>query len=163
MKTLKWLDENFEQSVSIVLMSAMTVILFIQVVMRRVFSSSLTWSEELARYMFIWLIYFGISYGAKIRKHIKIEAFLDIFPKKVRPCIVILGDVLFLVFALFIIYTSFQWVQRQIMLHQRSPALHVPMWVIYAAPFVGFILTAFRQVQTIAFRVKELKKGGTNG
>ncbi|MDR3284175.1 MAG: TRAP transporter small permease [Treponema sp.] len=168
MKILKWLDDNFEQTVSIALMSLMTVIMFIQVIMRYVFSNSLSWSEELARYMFIWLVYFGISYGAKIRKHIKIEAFLGVFPKKARPYIEVLGDVLFFLFAIFIIYTSFQWVQRQIMLKQRSPALHIPMWIVYAAPFVGFMLCAFRQVQAIIFRVKTLrvkalKTGGENG
>jgi TRAP-type C4-dicarboxylate transport system permease small subunit len=156
MKALKWLNENFEQSISIILMSLMTIVIFAQVVMRRGFSNSLTWSEELARYLFIWLIYFGISYGAKIRKHIKIEAFLGFFPKKLRPYIEILGDVLFFAFAVFIIYTSFIWVQRQIKLNQASAALHVPMWMIYAAPFVGFTLTAFRQIQTIVFRVKAI-------
>jgi TRAP-type C4-dicarboxylate transport system permease small subunit len=156
MKALKWLNENFEQTISIILMSFMTIIMFVQVVMRRGFSNSLSWSEELARYLFIWLIYFGISYGAKIRKHIKIEAFLGFFPKKIRPYIEILGDVLFFVFSLFIIYTSFIWVQRQIKLNQLSVALHVPMWMIYAAPLVGFTLTAFRQIQTIIFRVKAI-------
>jgi TRAP-type C4-dicarboxylate transport system permease small subunit len=162
MKALKWLDENFEQSVSIVLMSLMTIIIFVQVIMRRVFSSSLTWSEELARYLFIWLIYLGISYGAKIKKHIKIEAFLGIFPKKARPFIEILGDVLFFVFSVFIMYTSFVWVQRQIKLHQASAALHIPMWLVYAAPFVGFTLAAFRQIQTIIFRIKNIKEGGND-
>jgi len=157
MKILRWLNEKFEMSICVVLMSLMTIIMFIQVVARRVFSHSLSWSEELARYLFLWLIYLGISYGAKIMKHIKIEAFLAVFPKKVRPYIVILGDILFFGFAVFIIYTSFVWVQRQIMLGQLSPALHVPMWVIYASPFVGFTMTAFRQVQTIIYRVKQLK------
>jgi len=162
MKVLRWLDEKLEMSVCVVLMSAMTTIMFIQVVARRVFSHSLTWSEELARYLFLWLIYLAISYGAKIMKHIKIEAFLAVFPKKLRPCIIILGDILFFVFAVFIIYTSFVWVQRQIKLGQLSPALHVPMWVIYAAPFTGFTLTAIRQIQTLAYRFKQLKEGGQN-
>jgi TRAP-type C4-dicarboxylate transport system permease small subunit len=156
MKALKWLNENFEQSISIILMSLMTIIIFVQVIMRRVFSNSLTWSEELARYLFVWLIYFGISYGAKIRRHIKIEAFLGLFPKKLRPYIEILGDVLFFAFAIFIMYTSLIWVQRQVKLNQASAALHVPMWIVYAAPFAGFTLTAFRQIQTIIFRIKAI-------
>jgi TRAP-type C4-dicarboxylate transport system permease small subunit len=159
MKFIKWLDEKFELTLCVVLMSLMTIVMFVQVVARRVFSSSLSWSEELARYLFLWLIYLGISYGAKTMKHIKIEAFLGVFPKKARPFIVILGDVLFFVFAVFIIYTSFIWVQRQIMLGQLSPALHVPMWVIYASPFVGYVLTTIRQIQTLIWRIKQLKQG----
>jgi TRAP-type C4-dicarboxylate transport system permease small subunit len=163
MKILKWLDNYFEITICITLMSFMTLLLFVQVIMRRVFSQSLYWSEELARYVFIWLIYFGISYGTKIIKHIRIEAFLGIFPQKIRPYIVILGDLLFLVFAVFIIFTSFDLIQKQLMLKQESPAIHMPMAVVYAAPFVGFTLTAIRQIQTILFRIKELRKEAAHG
>lgn len=156
MKLLKWLDQNFEKYISIALMTMMTVIIFVQVIMRRVFSNSLSWSEELARYMFIWLIYFGISYGAKTRKHIKIEALMGIFPSKARPVVEIIGDFMFLGFSLYIAYTSFVLVQKQIGLGQTSPALQIPMAVIYAAPMVGFALTAVRQVQTILYRVQVL-------
>jgi TRAP-type C4-dicarboxylate transport system permease small subunit len=142
----------------------MSILLFIQVVMRRVFGNSLTWSEELARYIFIWLIYFGISYGAKAMKHIKIEAFLAVFPRRIRPLVKILGALLFLVFALFIIYTAFELVQKQIKLKQRSPAMHVPMWVVYSAPLCGFILTSIRQIQVIILHIRSLKEEEeTNG
>lgn len=158
MKLLKWLDDYFEITICIALMSFMTVLLFVQVIMRRVFSQSLYWSEELARYVFIWLVYFGISYGAKIMKHIRIDAFLGIFPKKSRPFIVILGDLLFLAFAVFIIFTSSDIVNKQMLLNQRSPAIHMPIALVYAAPLAGFILTTIRQIQTIIFRVKTLRK-----
>lgn len=160
LKILKVLDEKLEFYVGIFLMSLMTIIIFIQVIMRYVMRNSLVWSEELARYLFIWLIYIGISYGAKIMKHIKIEAALGLFQKKVRPIIVIIGEVLFLGFSLFIVYTGFILVQRQIGLGQKSPAMFMPMWIIYAAPMVGFTLTSIRQIQTIIYRVNKLKQGG---
>jgi len=157
---LKWIDEKLELYLCILLMSLMTIIIFIQVIMRHVVHNSLVWSEELARYLFIWLIYLGISYGAKIMKHIKIEAALRLFPKAVRPYIVIIGDILFLGFSLFITLTSFTVVEKQINLGQASPAMHIPMWIIYAAPMVGFALTSIRQVQTILYRTTKLREGG---
>lgn len=156
-KIAKWLNENLEIYISIILISSMTMLIFIQVVMRYVFKNSLSWSEELARYMFVWLIYLSISYGAKIRKHIKIEAFMKMFPEKGRKYIVIMGDCLFLIFAIIIVITSSELVQKQIMLGQTSPALHIPMAFIYAAPMVGFAMTAFRQIQTIYYRIQVLK------
>lgn len=60
-KLIHWLDEYLEISLCVALMSVMTVVIFVQVVMRYVFHNSLTWSEEFARYCFIWLIYLGIS------------------------------------------------------------------------------------------------------
>ena len=163
MKILKWLDENFERTINIFLLSAMTIILFIQVIMRRVFNNSLFWSEELARFIFVWIVYIGISHGAKLRRHIKIEAFLMMFPKKARPFIEILGDLLFFAFAIFVIFTSWRWIDLQLMLGQRSPALKIPIWLLFAAPFTGFILTAFRQIQTIIFRIKSIKQGDADG
>lgn len=157
MKALKWLDEKFEISICIVLMTLMTILIFVQVIMRYVFQSSLIWSEELARYMFIWLIYIGISYGAKIMRHIKIEAALGLFPKAAHPFVIIIGDILFLAFAVFIAMLSYELVMKQIALGQRSPAMQIPIAYVYAAPMVGFALTAFRQIQTLIFRAKELR------
>ncbi|MBU3182268.1 TRAP transporter small permease [Clostridium psychrophilum] len=138
----------------------MTILVFVQVIMRYVMGNSLVWSEELARYLFIWLIYIGISYGAKIMKHIKIDASLKLFPLKIRPVTVIVGDTLFLVFSLFITFSAFLVVQKEITLGQTSPAMQLPMWIIYAAPMIGFALTSIRQVQTIIYRVHKLRKGG---
>lgn len=159
MKILKALDEKFELYICIVLMSLMAVLIFFQVIMRYVFKNSLVWSEELARYFFIWLVYFGISYGARIRKHIKIEASLKLFPQKARPIVVIIGDVLFLAFAVFIVYSGAGLVQKQMMLNQLSPAMHVPMWFLYSAPVVGFFFSAIRQIQAIIYRIGLLKRG----
>lgn len=158
MKLLKLIDDKFEMAICVTLMSIMSVLLFVQVIMRYVVGQSLSWSEELARYIFIWLIYLGISYGAKIMKHIKIEAALAAFPERLRPYVVILGDIIFLCFALYICYAGHNMVVRQMRLGQTSPAMGMPMWILYAAPMVGFGLTAIRQLQTIIHRVRTFGK-----
>lgn len=153
MKLVRWLDEYAEISICVALMSAMTLLLAVQVFMRYIMGASLSWSEELARYFFIWLIYLGISYGAREMRHIKIDAALKLFPRSARHWVVILGDLLFLAFALYVVWTSWAVIERQLMLGQASPAIGVPMWVVYAAPFVGFALTTLRQVQSIRWRL----------
>lgn len=158
MKALKWLDDYFEISICVVLMAAMTLLIFVQVIMRYVFSNSLSWSEELARYIFIWLIYLGISYSAKQMKHVKIEAALLVFPPAWRPWIVIVGDVVLLLFAAFVIYQGAGMVKFQRIL--KSAAMGIPMSYIYAAPVVGFALTTIRQIQTIAYRLRIMRKSG---
>ena len=159
MKVLKFLDDKLEMSICVVLMSTMSILLAVQVFMRYVMGNSLSWSEELARYVFIWLIYLGISYGAKIMKHIKIEAALGLFPGALKPFVVILGDLIFLCFAVYISYSAYGIVRKQMILNQTSPAMGLPMWIVYAAPLVGFALTAFRQIQTIVHRVKTMCRG----
>jgi TRAP-type C4-dicarboxylate transport system permease small subunit len=163
MKIFKFLNEKFEITICVVLLSVMSSLLAVQVFMRYVMKASLSWSEELARYIFIWLIYLGISYGASIMKHIKIEAALNIFPAKAIPYVVIVGDVIFLCFSLFICGSGYGIVRRQLRLGQTSPAIGIPMWIVYAAPMVGFGLTALREIQTIRFRVRRLRQNPREG
>ena len=111
-KILKFLNDYLEETICIILMSVMTIIIFIQVIMRYVMHNSLSWSEELARYCFIWLIYIGVAYGCKLMKHIKIDAALKLFPEKVRPYITIVGELLVLAFAAYIVVTGVELINN---------------------------------------------------
>jgi len=96
---MKWFLDHVEEFFMIPLIFAMSIIIFIQVVCRYVFQNSLTWSEEMARYMFVWLVYFSVSYTARREKHIRIDAAINLYPKKARPYIEILSEVIVLGFA----------------------------------------------------------------
>ena len=159
-KVLHFINEYLEETICVCLMSFMTVIIFIQVVMRYVMHNSLSWSEELARYCFIWLIYIGVAYGCKLMKHMKIDAALHLFPEKIRPYIVITGEVLVLVFAVYIVVTGVELTYKQWEFGKISPALGLPLQFINAAPVVGFGLVVFRQIQTMWKLVKELPEKG---
>ena len=91
---MKWFLDHVEEFFMIPLIFAMSIIIFIQVVCRYVFQNSLTWSEEMARYMFVWLVYFSVSYTARREKHIRIDAAINLYPKKARPYIEILSEVI---------------------------------------------------------------------
>ena len=62
-KILSLIEEKLEEYFLVISMIAMVVIIFLQVVMRYVFNNSLTWSEEIARYIFLWQIWIGVSYA----------------------------------------------------------------------------------------------------
>ena len=151
-------------SIETFLMAAFTVALvgaiFIEVVCRYLLFISTAWSEELARYLFIWMVYLAIGYAAKQRKHIKIDAALWLFPQRIRPYICIVGDIVVLLFSAFIIKTSYELFMKIAMLGQKSAAMGIPMQFVYMAPFVGFVLTFYRTLQTIWLRVKCLRQGG---
>ena len=153
---MKFLNEHLEACFIVPLMFLMSIIIFVQVVMRYVFHSSLTWSEEMARYLFVWLVYFSVAYTAKKEAHIRIDAAINIYPKKARAYVEILSEIIVLAFAIFIAVTSVTVFQKISASGQISPALHVPMQFVYAAPLVGFFLTAIRQIQCIIRRIKAL-------
>ena len=158
-KAIKWLDDYLEVSLGVVLMSLMTLIIFIQVIARYVLRSSLSWSEELARYLFIWIIYLGISYGCKLMKHIKIDACMSLFPKKARPYVELIGILIFLAFAVYVAVTGFNLTMKQIPLNRKSPAMGLPMQYVYAAPAAGMALSAIRLVQAVFGQIKKIRAG----
>ena len=157
MKVLKFLDENLEKMLCVVFLALMSIIIVLQVFFRYVLNNSLSWSEELARYLFIWMIYVGISYGVKLDKHICVDAVYTFMPKGIKRGYAIVAYVLFLIFAVAIIYYGILVVGMQISSGQVSPAMGLPMQYVYVAPVVGMILTVIRLVQKIyyALTVKE--------
>ncbi len=149
MKIVHWLDENIEKILLSFLSIIMIFIVFLQVVMRYVFKNSLHWSEEIARFSLIWLVFIGISYAVKKNKHIKIDVLLMLFKSKGRILLNLVSDLLFLLFALFVVFYGFDVSSKLLAFGQKSPANHIPMGYVYAAAPVGFGLAAIRLIQSI--------------
>ena len=149
MKVLRFLDENLEKMICVFCLALMSVIIVMQVFCRYVLNNSLSWSEELARYLFVWMIYIGISYGVKMDKHICVDAVYTFMPKGVKKWYAIVAYALFLLFAVAVVYYGILVVGMQISSGQVSPAMGLPMQYVYAAPTVGMILTSIRLIQKI--------------
>lgn len=154
MKILRWLDEHFEEYILVFLSAFTVVIIFLQVVMRYVFGNSLTWSEEIARYAFIWMIYVGVSYGVKKKRHLGVDAITMLFQQKGKLIIGLIANASFLIFAVVMTYYGLDIVLR---VTRESAALQIPLAWVYAAPVLGMSLAAIRLVQNMTLEVKELK------
>jgi len=154
MKFINWLDKHLEEYILIVLSISTVIIVFAQVFMRYVLGESLTWSEEVARYLFIWMIYVGVSYGVQKDKHLGVDAFPMMFEKKGRIIIDIIASFSFFVFAVVMTYFGFDIVLK---VTRESAALEIPLEWVYAAPVVGMVLTSIRLIQKLVRLVNELK------
>lgn len=131
------------------LMIGMVVALFIQVIARFGFSSSLSWSEELARYMFIWMIYLCLGSVTLRGEHIVIDVLISRMKPRLRRIFMTIA--LVIAFALNVLVL---WVAANIAivfqhLGQTSAAMGMPMWLVYGALPVGMLIAALRTVQTI--------------
>ena len=109
-----------------------TLIIFVQVIMRSVFNSSLTWSEELTRYIFIWQIWMGVSIAQKDKAHIKVEI-LKSFVKnqKVIAVVDVIATILLIAFNIFLVTSGVELVQQMISRGNVSSAMRMPMWIVY--------------------------------
>jgi len=75
---------SIEESIIAVLLGLMTIVTFINVVMRYGFNSQLIRGLELTLILFAWLVLFGISYGFKVVSHLGVDAMLNLTGKSTR-------------------------------------------------------------------------------
>ena len=106
-KLLHGLDEYLEEVLLVILLAGMAVIMGIQVFCRYVLSMSLSWSEELTRYLFIWAGFLSISYCTKRCISIKIEQFVALFPKRGKALFKVINHTVELI--LFFYLLPFSW------------------------------------------------------
>ncbi|MDR3230396.1 MAG: TRAP transporter small permease [Synergistaceae bacterium] len=137
-------------------------LIFMQIIMRYVFGSSLSWSEELARYLFIWEIWIGISYAARNRSHLRILLVKQRLGKRAQDVLEIAVTVVWAGFALFIAVQGFSLVMTIGRFGQKSSALQLPMVYPHLAVPVGCALMAVRLIEnTVKDFISRPKRGGT--
>lgn len=156
---LKFFDKYFEESLMVFLLSLMSVLIGLQVFMRYVMNDSLTWSEELARYAFIWATYIGVACGVKRKSHIAVEALVDRFSPLYRHFASILANLLFIVFAVLVMKEGYALTLKIFKFGQQSSAMGLPMGWVYMAPVVGFGLVIIRLFQSIVAEVRAMRSG----
>lgn len=156
MKILRWLDENLEETLLILLVIAMTLLMGLQVFSRYLLNASLSWSEELTRYMFVWCGFLSISYCIKKWISIKIDQIMNMFPKPLYVFFQLLLNVILFSFFLYLSIHAYTYLQMSISSKQTSPALGLPMYVVQAAPLVGFVLAMIRSFQQIVYEIENI-------
>ena len=152
---------NHIEEILLVLCIATTVILIaLQVSTRYIFNNSLTWTEELARYLFIWESWIGISIGAKKGKHIKIEIITSRLKGKVQFIVLTLADICTLAIIAVLIYYGVDLTDKVYSMMTTSASLKIPMWLIYLALPTGCSLMAIRIIADIVNRFRNIPKEG---
>ena len=112
----------------IVLMVALTVLVIAGVLFRK-FGASLSWYDEVASYMLIWVTYYGSALAALRRKHIGFDGVLLSLPLKVRRVAFVVAEIL--VIGFFVLFTWGGWIVFQIV---RGDGLVSLPWVSLQIP-----------------------------
>lgn len=157
MKILRWLDDNLEETLLIILLVAMTLLMGVQVFSRYLLNASLSWSEELTRYLFIWSGFLSVSYCIKKWISIKIDQIINMFPKRIYVWMQLILNVILFVLFLYLTLHAWEYLQQCIASNQKSPALGLPMYYVQAAPLVGFFLAMIRASQQIIWEVSNIR------
>ena len=129
-----------EAVVIIAMVAVMTVAVFLQVLYRYVLTQPLHWSEELARYLFVWLSILGATLGLQKRGHFGLDFFFQMLPEQAKRCMGFFIHLLMGAVVLVILVQGITLVQKTVL--QESPAMGISMSWAYASLPVGGALMA---------------------
>ncbi|ETW13227.1 tripartite ATP-independent periplasmic transporter DctQ [Roseivivax marinus] len=122
----------------ILILGAMPLIVGANIALRYLTGHSLSWADEAARYLMIWMTFVGAGLALRLGAHVAITNLQDALPttgqKLLRGALVLV----LLIFFGFMVSVGIEYAQR--MQFQLTPALRIPFLYVYAAMPVGFSL-----------------------
>jgi TRAP-type C4-dicarboxylate transport system permease small subunit len=122
----------------ILLLAAMSAIIFTNVVMRYTTSNSLEWAEEVSRHMMIWLTFLGAGPVLRYGGHIAVENLQDALPRS--AAIAVRAFVAALLFAFFGFMVWYGWLYMERTMFQLTAVTQIPFAYIYSAMLFGGML-----------------------
>jgi len=139
--------DRLEEGVIALLLGAMTLLTFVQVVLRYVFEEGITWGLEATEYMFGWLIFLGMSYGVKKGAHIGVDAAVKLLPRRGQQIAGALGAAACMVYAGVICYGAWVYVAKLQMIGINAQDIPVQRWILVGVLPLGFALLGLRFLQ----------------
>ncbi|MEK6717510.1 MAG: TRAP transporter small permease [candidate division NC10 bacterium] len=133
-RLLRGLDGILDR-VTLLLLTILLVVVGAQIFARYVLNHSLFWSEELARYLFIYLVFLGAAIVLRREGHIQVSFFVEKFPPLLRRGVAMLADTLLLAFVGIVLIQS---VRLAIMVWTvPTAALLIPWTFVYLGILLG--------------------------
>jgi TRAP-type C4-dicarboxylate transport system permease small subunit len=138
MNRLATLYDRLLNLVLFLLMAAMVVVISAQVWYRFILNDPLSWSEELGRYMFVWISFIGAAVGIRFRVHLGIDLLEKMVPAQTYRYLAVFVNLIIQVFLALVVYQGFDILN--VVKFQTSASMGISMTYPYAAVPVGALL-----------------------
>lgn len=138
--------DKLESYICRILLAVFVTLLFVQVVARNGFGTSISWIEELSVIMFVWFAYFGASYAARMAAHNRVTFHIRMLPRPVGRVIEAIGDAFWLLFNVVFIYYAFRYIGALKPFVKAQTLGWEMKWVMAPLP-LAFILITLRVLQ----------------
>lgn len=149
--------DTFVYKIVFVTIFGMILAISLQIIFR-VFFDSLTWTEELARYLLVWSTFLGATLAYKRGMHIAVTFLRDIFSKKIKRGIIIFSLAVIFVFCVVVIFFGIKLMVLQSV--QLSPALRLPMRWVYLVLPASFAVIAIYNVTELLEQLLNTREAG---
>ncbi len=143
----------------VIILAAMSILVFLNVVLRYGFNSSISVTEEVSRYMFVWLAFLGAVLAFSDQQHVKVTVLTDKLSPVARNVLSIFTDAAML-FCCYLI-TDGSWIQFNLNLNNLAPISGLPQGVTYLASTICGVLIGILLIARIITTIVTLAKGET--
>ena len=138
-----------EEAIISLLLVAMTLLVFTDVVLRFGFNAGMIWSEELTLHLSAWFVLFGVSYGLKVGAHIGVDALVRQFSPLGQRILTGIAVVLSLVYCGLFIYGAWIYLSKMKKIGIELEDLPIPTWVAHGILLIGFVLLSIRLLELL--------------
>ncbi|HHH38984.1 MAG TPA: TRAP transporter small permease [Sedimenticola sp.] len=138
-----------EENIIALLLVCMTLLVFIEVVLRFGFGTGYMWSQELTLLLSAWFVLFGISYGLRVGAHIGVDAVVRLLPPRLRRAVSMLAVLLSLVYCGLFFYGSWIYLAKMKKIGIELEDLPIPAWQAHSILLIGLTLFSIRLLEML--------------
>jgi C4-dicarboxylate transporter DctQ subunit len=154
---------QFEKWLAILLLGGIFVITFLQVVLRYIFNTGLTWVPEIAVFAFITATLVGCSTGVVSGVHVGVDVLVKKASPRVQKIFAIFANICGVALYSFISYVCYEFVRYFKGMGQVSIVTEIPIWMMIIYMPVAFAFTAFHHLEILWETMREDGKKETKG
>jgi TRAP-type C4-dicarboxylate transport system permease small subunit len=141
------IEPHVEDWIAFAIFWLMAGVVFLQFFSRYVLNDAFAWTEEIARYLLMWVTFVGAAVAMRRRNHIAVEVLHQFLPAPIVRVLNFLIDVIVLGFLCLLVW--FAWTVTERMEIQRMTVFDVSMAYVYGGIFVGCVLLVWRAAQMV--------------
>lgn len=135
-------------------LAVLVILLTVQILLRFIFGRTLSWSEEVSRFAFVWAVYFGFVLAARENKHIRVTAQFRRLSPGMQVVLFTLADTVWSLFNFVMVFVSGKFTLSMIRYPYISQTTGLNLlWVFMIVP-IGFAFMGLRVIQVMISRIK---------
>lgn len=147
------------EGISMLLMVAMVLLIFMQIISRSLFDSSFTWTEEVARFILVWVVFLGAGLVFQYGANVSVEALFNTLPINLKKILQVVVAILCIIFLIILIMKGLELCSKTMV--QRTPILKIPMGYVYSIIPISGVLQIINIIDiTIKFCRRVSNSGG---
>jgi TRAP-type C4-dicarboxylate transport system permease small subunit len=128
-------------------LAGMVIMVFGNVVLRYGFDSGITASEEVSRYLFVWLTFMGAIVAMRRHEHLGMDTVVKLLPRGGKRVLAVIGDVAMLYCCGLFFWGSLKL--TQINLSAYAAVTKMPMAVLYSVGLVTSVMIALMLIESL--------------